>query len=126
MTSTTTGKATATSGKATARVRAALAALETVDRPEIWITLRGTDELLAEAAAIAEGLRQRIASERCDALTITASLGVCISGGTANSLQAACAERGGNAVVGIDLDYEVIGDTGSMLMVSASGTAVKV
>lgn len=41
-------------------------------------------------------------------------------------LQAACAERGGNAVVGIDLDYEVIGGTGSMLMVSASGTAVKV
>jgi len=29
-------------------------------------------------------------------------------------------------VVGIDLDYEVIGDTGSMLMVSASGTAVKI
>ncbi|GFE48257.1 hypothetical protein So717_00100 [Roseobacter cerasinus] len=29
---------------------------------------------------------------------------------------------GANAVVGIDLDYEVIGD--SMLMVSASGTAV--
>jgi len=28
--------------------------------------------------------------------------------------------------VGIDLDYEVIGDTGSILMVSASGTAVKV
>jgi uncharacterized protein YbjQ (UPF0145 family) len=41
-------------------------------------------------------------------------------------LQAACAERGGNAVVGIDLDYEVIGANGSMLMVSASGTAVKV
>ncbi len=41
-------------------------------------------------------------------------------------LQAECAARGGNAVVGIDLDYEVIGDTGSMLMVSASGTAVKV
>ena len=40
-------------------------------------------------------------------------------------LQAACAERGGTAVVGIDLDYEVIGDTGSMLMVSASGTAVR-
>ena len=32
--------------------------------------------------------------------------------------------RGGNAVIGIDLDYETIGDTGSMLMVSASGTAV--
>ena len=41
-------------------------------------------------------------------------------------LQAECASRGGNAVVGIDLDYEVIGDKGSMLMVSASGTAVKV
>ena len=41
-------------------------------------------------------------------------------------LQAEAATRGGNAVVGIDLDYEVIGDTGSMLMFSASGTAVKV
>jgi len=33
---------------------------------------------------------------------------------------------GANAVVGIDLDYETIGNRGSMLMVSASGTAVKV
>ncbi len=33
--------------------------------------------------------------------------------------------RGANAVVGVDLDYETIGDTGSMLMVSASGTAVR-
>ena len=41
-------------------------------------------------------------------------------------LQAEAATRGANAVVGIDLDYEVIGDTGSMLMVSASGTAVRV
>jgi Uncharacterized conserved protein len=32
--------------------------------------------------------------------------------------------QGANAVVGIDLDYEVIGQGGSMLMVSASGTAV--
>jgi len=31
-----------------------------------------------------------------------------------------------NAVVGVDLDYETIGDTGSMLMVSASGTAVRI
>ena len=30
-----------------------------------------------------------------------------------------------DAVVGIDLDYEVLGQGGSMLMVSASGTAVK-
>jgi len=33
-------------------------------------------------------------------------------------------KKGGNAVVGIDIDYEVIGKTGSMLMVSISGTAV--
>jgi len=34
------------------------------------------------------------------------------------------AARGGNAVVAVDLDYETIGGSGSMLMVSASGTAV--
>ncbi len=33
---------------------------------------------------------------------------------------------GANAVVGVDLDYEVIGKAGSMLMVSASGTAVTI
>jgi uncharacterized protein YbjQ (UPF0145 family) len=33
---------------------------------------------------------------------------------------------GGNAVIGVDLDYEVLGQNGSMLMVSASGTAVVV
>lgn len=33
---------------------------------------------------------------------------------------------GANAVVGIDLDYEVVGQGGSMLMVSVSGTAVVV
>jgi uncharacterized protein YbjQ (UPF0145 family) len=31
---------------------------------------------------------------------------------------------GANAIVGIDLDYETVGQGGSMLMVSASGTAV--
>ncbi len=31
---------------------------------------------------------------------------------------------GGNAVIAVDLDYETIGQGGSMLMVSASGTAV--
>ncbi|MEO0872860.1 MAG: heavy metal-binding domain-containing protein [Pseudomonadota bacterium] len=41
-------------------------------------------------------------------------------------LQAEAAQRGCNAVVAVDLDYEVVGDTGSMLMVSASGTAVKI
>ena len=32
---------------------------------------------------------------------------------------------GANAVVGIDIDYQVIGDKGSMLMVSIAGTAVR-
>lgn len=36
------------------------------------------------------------------------------------------AGMGGNAVVGVDLDYEVLGANGSMLMVSATGTAVVV
>ncbi|RPJ63633.1 MAG: hypothetical protein EHM24_24110 [Acidobacteria bacterium] len=31
---------------------------------------------------------------------------------------------GANAIIGVDLDYETIGQGGSMLMVSASGTAV--
>lgn len=31
---------------------------------------------------------------------------------------------GANGVIGIDLDYETIGKGGSMLMVSASGTAI--
>ena len=39
-------------------------------------------------------------------------------------MQAEAAKLGANAVVGVDLDYEVVGDKGSMLMVSASGTAV--
>ena len=33
--------------------------------------------------------------------------------------------RGADAVVGIDLDYETVGQGGSMLMVTVSGTAVK-
>ncbi|AKH42981.1 uncharacterized protein YbjQ (UPF0145 family) [Altererythrobacter atlanticus] len=32
---------------------------------------------------------------------------------------------GGNAVIGVDIDYEVLGQNGSMLMVSVSGTAVR-
>jgi len=32
---------------------------------------------------------------------------------------------GADAVVGIDIDYEVVGQGGSMLMVSVSGTAVR-
>ncbi len=33
---------------------------------------------------------------------------------------------GANAIVGIDLDYEVVGKDGGMLMVSISGTAVEI
>ncbi len=32
---------------------------------------------------------------------------------------------GADAVIGVDLDYETVGSSGSMLMVTASGTAVK-
>ncbi len=33
---------------------------------------------------------------------------------------------GANAIVGVDIDYETIGSNGSMLMVAASGTAIRV
>lgn len=33
---------------------------------------------------------------------------------------------GANAIIGIDVDYEVVGNSGSMLMVSVSGTAILV
>jgi uncharacterized protein YbjQ (UPF0145 family) len=39
-------------------------------------------------------------------------------------LQERAGQLGANAVVGVDLDYEVLGQGNSMLMVSASGTAV--
>ena len=41
-------------------------------------------------------------------------------------LQERAQELGANAVVGVDLDYEVLGANNGMLMVSASGTAVVV
>ena len=34
--------------------------------------------------------------------------------------------QGANAVVGIDIDYEVLGANNGMLMVTATGTAVKI
>lgn len=34
-------------------------------------------------------------------------------------------DLGADAVIGVDIDYEVLGQNGSMLMVSVSGTAVK-
>ena len=41
-------------------------------------------------------------------------------------IQEEALEIGANAIVGIDLDYEVMGESGSMLMVSISGTAVTI
>ena len=39
-------------------------------------------------------------------------------------MQDRAAELGANAIVGIDIDYETIGERNSMLMVAVSGTAV--
>jgi uncharacterized protein YbjQ (UPF0145 family) len=41
-------------------------------------------------------------------------------------LEQNAAQMGANAVVGIDLDFETVGSGGSMLMVVATGTAVKI
>lgn len=40
-------------------------------------------------------------------------------------LKAEAKEKGADAVVGIDIDYEVLGQANGMLMVSVSGTAVR-
>lgn len=40
-------------------------------------------------------------------------------------LIAAAKEMGADGVVGIDFDYEVLGETNGMMMVAVSGTAVK-
>jgi uncharacterized protein YbjQ (UPF0145 family) len=39
-------------------------------------------------------------------------------------MEAEATRRGGNAIVGVDIDYEVVGQGGSMMMVAVSGTAV--
>src|SRR6476660_3312531 len=39
-------------------------------------------------------------------------------------MSASAQEQGANAIVGVDLDYEVLGQNNGMLMVSISGTAV--
>ena len=39
-------------------------------------------------------------------------------------LQQRATQKGANAIVGIDLDYETVGANGGMLMVTVSGTAV--
>ena len=42
-----------------------------------------------------------------------------------NEMNQNAAAVGADAVVGVDLDYEVLGQSNGMLMVSVSGTAVK-
>lgn len=39
-------------------------------------------------------------------------------------MQDAARRMGANAIIGVDVDYETVGQNGSMLMVAASGTAV--
>ena len=41
-------------------------------------------------------------------------------------MEAQAAQMGANAVIGVDLDYETVGGSGSMLMVTACGTAVTI
>ena len=43
-----------------------------------------------------------------------------------SEMQARAEAMGANAVIGVDIDYEVLGKAGSMLMVSVSGTAVRI
>jgi len=40
-------------------------------------------------------------------------------------MQQRAAAMGANAIVGVDIDYEVLGSDNGMLMVTASGTAVR-
>ena len=42
-----------------------------------------------------------------------------------NEMSTRALQLGADAVVGIDIDYEVLGENNGMLMVTASGTAVK-
>ena len=41
-------------------------------------------------------------------------------------MQELAEKQGANAIVGVDIDYEVLGETNGMMMVSVSGTAVKI
>jgi len=43
-----------------------------------------------------------------------------------NEMEEGAHKLGANAIVGVDLDYEVLGQTNGMLMVTVSGTAVVV
>ena len=57
-----------------------------------------------------EGYEQELLSARQQAL---------------QEMEQRAAERGADAILGVVMDYEVLGADGSMLMVTASGTAVR-
>ena len=69
-----------------------------------------------------------------DNIVVTREAGFTPSGAiTAPSLEAALViardkaeQLGANAVIGVDIDYETVGTNGSMLMVTAAGTAVRI
>jgi uncharacterized protein YbjQ (UPF0145 family) len=58
-----------------------------------------------------EGYEQELTQARTEAL---------------QEMENRAAAMGAHAIVGVDVDYEVLGGDGSMLMVSTSGTAVTV
>jgi uncharacterized protein YbjQ (UPF0145 family) len=58
----------------------------------------------------ASGYERALAGARADALA---------------DLKSAAREFGANAIVGVDFDYEVLGETNGMMMVAVSGTAVR-
>lgn len=43
-----------------------------------------------------------------------------------DEMRAAAKDLGANGIVGIDFDYEVLGETNGMMMVTVSGTAVTI
>ena len=43
-----------------------------------------------------------------------------------NEMSMRASQIGANSIIGIDIDYETVGQSGSMLMVACSGTAVKI
>lgn len=44
----------------------------------------------------------------------------------AEDMIAQAKEQGANGIIGVDVDYEVLGETNGMMMVAISGTAVKI
>ena len=75
---------------------------------------RGADALVLRCGAIA--------GERID---VGGAFGDGARDAAVEGLIEAAKEMGANGVIGIDFDYEVLGETNGMMMVAVSGTAVK-